>query len=51
MAARAILHLPTSIKGRGEASGIAIVMIMAVKQSILIFSLILLGDPRTFGRH
>ena len=40
MAATATSHLPTLFKGRGEASGIAIVMVMVVKQSICIFSLI-----------
>ena len=40
VAAMAIAHLPILFKGRGEASVIAIVMVMVVKQSICIFSLI-----------
>ena len=46
----AISHLLTLFKGSGEASGIATVMVMVMKQSICILSLISWG-VLTFGRH
>ena len=51
VAAVANSQYATLFKGGGGASGIIFVIVMLIKQSICIFSLISWGVPRTFGRH